>query len=100
MHSPNKPKRGTLHQWYAKHLKKLTTGNTTHRTAIFKINGRRVEIEIPVYMWRKAVRHNPTMRKMRVVVMDMAKHRARTNNHDATTMAQTGRFRQPLDITR
>jgi len=70
----NKQKRDELGQWYADHLKSLSLGDTVAKTAIFKINGRYVHINIPMNTWRKALANQTIMRKLRVVVMDMAIH--------------------------
>ncbi len=68
----NKQKRDKLGQWYKDHLKSLSLGDEVAKTAIFKINGRYIHIDIPMDMWSKALTGHTTMRKLRVVAMDMA----------------------------
>ena len=71
-YSRNKRKRDELAQWYSKNLKSLSLGDSVAKTAIFKIDGRYIHVDIPMDEWRKAITDHTDMRKLRVAVMDIA----------------------------
>lgn len=68
----NKQNRDSVGQWYKDHLKNLSLGDEVAKIAIFKINGRYVHIDIPLDVWKQALTDHAIMRKLRIVVMDMA----------------------------